>query len=483
MHSLSRKAIIIILKILDQFTFVVCLLSAAAVESRQLEGLGFTGFLSIRMKFSNFLIMLLLAGIWYLLLHLFDLYHSRRFESWKTDIVDVLHATTLCTLVLFVLTLILDIAIAKPLFFFLFWFNLTLVTLVLRITLRLLLEFFRRQGLHVTYALIIGTNSRAVDFARSLESKLELGYRVIGFVDDDWPGLENFQASGYPLVAHFADLSAYLRTHVVDEVFVDLPLNTFYRQVSDIVFHCLEQGILVRFISDSFYLLRNLKLARSKFEQFNENLVISVANGFLGDLPLAAKRLFDFIGALILIVELSPLFFLAAFLIKLTSPGPIFFVQERLGLNKRLFKIYKFRTMVVGAEKHQHDLEMFNEAQGPVFKIKNDPRVTPVGALLRKTSIDELPQLINVLAGDMSLVGPRPLPIRDYQGFNEDWQRRRFSVKPGITCLWQIMGRSSLSFEEWMQLDMQYIDQWSFWLDIKILLLTIPAVLREKGAY
>jgi exopolysaccharide biosynthesis polyprenyl glycosylphosphotransferase len=349
--------------------------------------------------------------------------------------------------------------------------------------LRLLLDFFRRQGLHVTNALIIGTNSRAVDFARSLESKLELGYRVMGFVDDDWPGLADFQGSGYPLVAHFADLPVYLRTHVVDEVFIDLPLNTFYRQVSDIVFHCLEQGILVRFISDSFYLLRNLKMARSKFEQFNENLVISVANGFLGDLPLAAKRLFDFIGALVLIIMFSPLFFLAAFLIKLTSPGPIFFVQERLGLNKRLFKMYKFRTMVDGAEQHQHDLEKFNEAHGPVFKIKNDPRVTPIGELLRKTSIDELPQLINVLAGDMSLVGPRPLPIRDYQGFNEDWQRRRFSVKPGITCLWQIMGRSSLSFEEWMQLDMQYIDQWSFWLDIKILLLTIPAVLREKGAY
>ena len=143
----------------------------------------------------------------------------------------------------------------------------------------------------------------------------------------------------------------------------------------------------------------------------------------------------------------------------------------------------KFRTMIAGAEKHQQDLKMLNEASGPVFKIKNDPRVTSVGKILRKTSLDELPQLINVLAGEMSLVGPRPLPVQDYQGFNEDWQRRRFSVKPGITCLWQIMGRSSLSFDEWMKLDMQYIDQWSFWLDIRILFLTLPAVLKEKGAY
>jgi exopolysaccharide biosynthesis polyprenyl glycosylphosphotransferase len=471
------------LKILDQIAFVICVLFAAAVESRQLEGLSFSGFLSIRLKFSNFLILIFLAAAWFILLHLFDLYHSRRFESWKTDILDVFYATTVSTLILLITTLLANVSIAKPLFFFLFWLNLTVVTIFFRITLRILLEFFRGRGLLVTNVLMVGTSVRAVDFARSIDSKLELGYHVIGFVDDDWPGLAEFQTSSYPLVAHFADLPEYLRTHVVDEVFIDLPLNTFYRQVSDIVFHCLQQGILVRFISDSFYLLRNLRLTRSRFEQFNENLVISVTNGFLGDLPLAAKRLFDFIGSMILLGAFSPIFFLAAFLIKLTSPGPIFFVQERLGLNKRLFKMYKFRTMIVDAEQKQVDLEKFNEVSGPVFKIKDDPRITPLGALLRQTSIDELPQLINVLAGDMSLVGPRPLPVRDYRGFNEDWQRRRFSVKPGITCLWQINGRSSVSFEDWMKLDMEYIDHWSFWLDIKILLLTIPAVIRKKGAY
>jgi exopolysaccharide biosynthesis polyprenyl glycosylphosphotransferase len=483
MQKISQRIVMLSIKALDQAILVSCLLTAAAIESRQLEGLSFTGFLSIRLKLSNFLIFLLVAATWQTLLTIFDLYHSRRFESWKTDIIDVVHATTVCTLVLFVLSLIFNIAIAQPLFFFLFWFNLTLLTILLRILLRFLLEFFRRRGLHVTNVLIVGSNSRAVDFARSIENKLELGYRVIGFVDNNWHGMKDFQASGYPLVAHFKDFPRYLRGHVVDEVIIDLPLNSFYRQVSEIVTHCLEQGIMVRFISDSFYLLRNLKLARSTFEQFNDSTVISVHNGLLGGLPLAAKRLFDFIGALVLLSALSPLFFLVAFLIKLTSSGSIFFVQERLGLNKRLFKMYKFRSMTMDAEKLQPDLEKLNEASGPVFKIKNDPRVTPIGAILRKTSLDELPQLINVLAGDMSLVGPRPLPVRDYQGFNEDWQRRRFSVRPGLTCLWQIQGRSSLSFDEWMKLDMQYIDQWSFWLDIKILLLTIPAVFKEKGAF
>jgi lipopolysaccharide/colanic/teichoic acid biosynthesis glycosyltransferase len=153
-----------------------------------------------------------------------------------------------------------------------------------------------------------------------------------------------------------------------------------------------------------------------------------------------------------------------------------------VGLNKRQFVMYKFRTMIPNAEKAQEQLLALNEMTGPVFKIKNDPRVTPIGRFLRKTSLDELPQLWNVLTGDMSLVGPRAMSVRDYQFFSEDWQRRRFSVRPGITCLWQVNGRNSIPFEQWMQLDMQYIDKWSLWLDLKILARTIPAVLKGSGA-
>jgi lipopolysaccharide/colanic/teichoic acid biosynthesis glycosyltransferase len=153
-----------------------------------------------------------------------------------------------------------------------------------------------------------------------------------------------------------------------------------------------------------------------------------------------------------------------------------------VGLNKRRFRMYKFRTMFCDAEKKQCELESVNEADGPVFKIKNDPRLTRLGKYLRNASIDELPQLLNVLTGDMSLVGPRPLPIRDYRGFDQDRVRRRFSVRPGITCLWQVNGRSSISFKEWMELDLHYIDHWSFWLDVKLIAKTIPAVLRGVGA-
>ena len=162
--------------------------------------------------------------------------------------------------------------------------------------------------------------------------------------------------------------------------------------------------------------------------------------------------------------------------------GTILFRQTRVGLNKRQFQIYKFRTMIANAEQIQEELLPMNEMAGPVFKITNDPRVTALGRVLRKTSIDELPQLLNVLNGDMSLVGPRAMSLRDYQLFDQDWQRRRFSVKPGITCLWQVNGRSSVPFEKWMELDMQYIDKWSLWLDFKILARTVPAVLRGTGA-
>jgi lipopolysaccharide/colanic/teichoic acid biosynthesis glycosyltransferase len=169
-------------------------------------------------------------------------------------------------------------------------------------------------------------------------------------------------------------------------------------------------------------------------------------------------------------------------MVKCTSPGAVLFRQTRVGLNKRQFQIYKFRTMIANAEQIQDELLPMNEMAGPVFKITNDPRVTPLGRMLRKTSIDELPQLFNVLKGEMSLVGPRAMSLRDYQLFDQDWQRRRFSVKPGITCLWQVNGRSSIPFEKWMELDMQYIDKWSLWLDFKILARTVPAVLRGTGA-
>ena len=189
-----------------------------------------------------------------------------------------------------------------------------------------------------------------------------------------------------------------------------------------------------------------------------------------------------FVSSVILLGLGAPLLAIVAVLIKLDSKGPVFFVQERMGYNKRRFSMIKFRTMTIDAEARMEEIEHLNEKNGPIFKIKNDPRITRVGKILRKFSIDELPQLFNVLIGDMSLVGPRPLSIRDALRLEELWQKRRFSVKPGLTCLWQISGRSNLSFEQWVELDLEYIDTWSLQLDWWILLKTVPAVIAARGA-
>ena len=287
-----------------------------------------------------------------------------------------------------------------------------------------------------------------------------------------------FRKEGYPLVSDFERFPFILRERVVDEVVLALPMNSLYLQASRITALCEEQGIIVRLLPNFF----NLKLARSTTEEFEETSLISLYADSREHWQHFTKRILDFSVSLVSLIGLVPLFLLTALLIKVTSPGPVFFVQERVGLNKRRFRLYKFRTMVADAEERLPGVEHLNEVGGPVFKIKNDPRVTTIGNILRRTSIDELPQLFNVLKGDMSLVGPRPLPVRDYVGFREDWQRRRFSVCPGITCLWQIKGRSSIPFERWMELDMEYIDHWSLALDFKILAKTIPAVLKGAGA-
>lgn len=200
-------------------------------------------------------------------------------------------------------------------------------------------------------------------------------------------------------------------------------------------------------------------------------------------LQVFAKQMMDFICSFILLICLSPLFLCISIAIKISSPGSVFFAQKRSGLNGKPFTMYKFRSMINNAEMKKHELERLNEMSGPVFKVTNDPRVTKVGAFLRKTSFDELPQLFNVLKGEMSLVGPRPLPVDETKHFDDIAQRRRLSVRPGLTCLWQISGRNNVTdFKEWVRLDLEYIDNWSFWGDIKILLKTIPVVFRGEGA-
>jgi exopolysaccharide biosynthesis polyprenyl glycosylphosphotransferase len=266
---------------------------------------------------------------------------------------------------------------------------------------------------------------------------------------------------------------------VIDEIIICLPIKTFYDQMETIVKTAETQGVTVRIYSDLF----NLRLARAVPGELSSTPILSLYTGpLLTGKRMQIKTAFDFTVAFASLIILSPLMIAIAVAIRLTSKGPAIFLQERVGLNKRTFRMFKFRTMVTNAEALQAQLEDQNEAGGPVFKMKDDPRVTKVGKFLRKTSLDELPQLFNVLLGDLSLVGPRPLPLRDVERFDEYWFNRRFSIKPGITCIWQISGRSETSFDKWILQDLEYIDHWSLALDLKILLKTPKAVIAGTGA-
>jgi exopolysaccharide biosynthesis polyprenyl glycosylphosphotransferase len=274
-------------------------------------------------------------------------------------------------------------------------------------------------------------------------------------------------------------LNSVIADQPVDEVLVALPMDKYGPLVETIVRQCEEQGIIVRVQTR----MSQLQVARSYVDELEGVPVMTVQSGPADSWQLLMKRVIDIAGSAALLLVLAPLFAIVALLIRFDSPGPILFAQERVGYNKRRFKLLKFRTMIVEAEKQQHVLEHLNEAAGPVFKIKKDPRITRVGAFLRRFSIDELPQLVNVLKGDMSLVGPRPLPVRDVERIDVSSHKRRFSIKPGITCLWQVNGRSNIGFDDWVRLDLEYIDKWSLALDVIILLKTVPAVLKGPGAY
>lgn len=465
-------------KLIDVVWMTVALAVAAVVVAYQEDWLSLGELLALRLRVANLLLFAGLAVLWHGIFSSFGLYRSRRLRARRTEILDLVKVTSLGSLALLNAGFVFHIDLFSPRFLGVFWLVSTGLTVTGRLTMRWALERARLQGRNLRNVLVVGTNVRAWKYAQKIRQRPELGYRLVGFIDDDWSGLEEFRRQGGELLTGTEGLLEVLRDQVVDEVVITLPLCSSYRDCARIVGWCEEQGVTVRFLSDIF----NLSLARSKVEMFEDEPVITLYTGAMEGWPVLAKRGLDFSLALVLLTLMLPLLAVTALLVRLTSPGPVLFAQERVGLGKRKFRLYKFRTMVDGAEAQLDELEHLNEVSGPVFKIKNDPRITPLGRWLRKTSIDELPQLINVVLGDMSLVGPRPLPVRDYEGFDQDRHRRRFSVRPGITCLWQVKGRNAIPFEEWMALDMEYIDRWSFWMDLKILAQTVPAVLRGGGA-
>lgn len=478
MNTTNRHILLTCLKAFDLSLLVIAYGLATILVVRGSQGVSFAEFMSMRIKLANCLIFAVALAAWHIIFVACGLYKSKRLSSRKEEMWGEWKGTTLSTICLLFVTVTFSIRMVTPTFLILFWAISSAGIIFGRFVLRCFLEQIRIKGRNLRHVLILGTNRRALEFARRVENTPAWGYRNLGFVDTEWAGIGEFRETNFRIVCDRTGLPEFLRNNVVDEVVIYLPLRSFYEEAAGIAALCKQHGIIVRFDSDVF----GLRAEQAWAEEIDHPQAVTPRSGMQDGWPMVGKRAMDIVGSLVLLTILLPLLALVAILIKVSSEGPVWFRQERVGINKRRFMIYKFRTMVPQAEEIMASLEKRNEASGPVFKIKEDPRITRTGKWLRRTSIDELPQLVNVLKGDMSLVGPRPLPVRDYAGFDEDWQRRRFSTRPGITCLWQVEGRSSIGFDQWMQLDMRYLDEWSLWLDLKILAKTIPAVLKGSGA-
>ena len=318
---------------------------------------------------------------------------------------------------------------------------------------------------------------RTVEHLRAHE---DWGLAIVGVVSDGtWTGTADREAHDPPVLGTLADIPAIVRQRVVDEVLV-VPAKGRLDQLRGIepIFLQLEElGIVFRLLLN--FLPQSV--SDMSLDTIGPISLLTFTTAPRDELLLVIRRVADIVLASALLVLLSPVMLIVALAVKLSSPGPVLFRQIRCGLNGRPFVFLKFRSMYVDAEHLKAGLQAQNEMDGPAFKMRRDPRVTPVGRFLRRTSLDELPQLWNILKGEMSFVGPRPAVEEEVEQY-EPWQRRRLSMKPGLTCLWQISGRNELTFDEWMRLDLEYIDNWSLWLDLKIALKTIPAVLFGRGA-
>jgi exopolysaccharide biosynthesis polyprenyl glycosylphosphotransferase len=414
----------------------------------------------------------LFATIWVVVLWSAGLYRlTPRWKVW-TEIRDIARATlVVIALTLSSLFLFKQNDVSR-LFLILLFIAEPTVVLAGRLGLRAIFEALRRRGHNARFMVIAGTGRLAQDFAEEVERHAGLGIKVIGHLSA--PG-EPAPVVTRPILGVIDDIEEILHAQVVDELGVCLP-ESASRYLEPISGLAAGEGKTVRVAVDPV----DEMLPGAVEEVFDRFLVRSIVNDGHREISLIFKRLIDIVGSAVGLVVLSPLFLATAVAMRLAEDGPIIFGQTRIGLHGRPFHMYKFRSMVPGAEERMDEVRHLNERNGAAFKATNDPRITRLGSFLRRTSIDELPQLWNVLTGSMSLVGPRPpLPVEVEE--YDVWHRRRLSMKPGITGLWQVEARHDPDFDRWVEQDLVYIDDWSIWLDLKILARTLPAMLAHGG--
>lgn len=421
-----------------------------------------------------FLAALVCCGLSYDYFGIYELHNRQNFDRTFLNIAkSTLAGTAGVVLLIYILRLKGDSRLLIGLF--------AAIDTILLTAYRAAIHVRRKNGVNRKEILVIGSFERARELVRYISANEELGYHLIGCLEVDPKHLGKAVAEGVEVVGTLEEFKKILLEQAVDEVIFAIPLQKV-DNVIDYFTYAEEQGVIVRVLPDWQIpqMLYRPKIASVFIQNFVGIPTLVLSSVPRKELSLLLKALLDRVLTVIGLIILFPLLAAIAAGVKLTSKGPVFFRQERCGLNGRKFVLYKFRTMVPEAEELRARLQAANEMDGPVFKIKKDPRVTPIGRILRRTSMDELPQLINVLKGEMSLVGPRP-PLPSEVKQYKHWQHRRLSMKPGLTCIWQVSGRNDVTFEEWMHMDLEYIDRWSLLLDFKLLLKTIKVVILGTG--
>jgi exopolysaccharide biosynthesis polyprenyl glycosylphosphotransferase len=405
------------------------------------------------------------------------IYREVREEDLRRVFADPLKVGLISTVLLFALTFALKLDFISRLLLGIYALMDLLLMTIFRLMAWRYAAALRRGVVGYRNFLLVGEGAELAEIARTLEANESRGMRIFGFVRVQ-PGpaeaLPDGLTRSYPTVT-LPDLPELLHRHVIDEVIFAAGRENL-EKLHDAFLVCEEEGVKTRVLLNFFPQI----VSKVYLERLGSKPLLTFS-GAPEDESLLIKRGLDFIMALVALVALSPLLLILAVLVKITSRGPILFSQTRCGLGGRRFTLYKFRSMRADADLRREELEALNEVDGPVFKIRNDPRCTAIGRFMRKFSLDELPQLVNIIKGDMSFVGPRP-PLPEEVEKYEPWQRRRLRMQPGLTCLWALEGRSKLSFRRWMELDLEYIDHWSMLLDWKIILKTIPIVLVGRGA-
>jgi exopolysaccharide biosynthesis polyprenyl glycosylphosphotransferase len=408
------------------------------------------------------------SALWIVVLWLHGLYRPRARWTIRSEGLAIARATVVLALLTLSVLFVFRLPDVSRLYLLALFPSQWLVTLTTRIALRFGFEQLRRRGYNVRYVLIVGAGERAQSFAAKLEAHRELGLRILGFIDDAPQPLR----TGWSHLGTFNDLEAILHREVIDEVAICLPYSDWDR-MNAIAHICEEEGKIVRVPVD----MLDRTLAAGRFEELDGTPVYSLVSGPDRAAALFVKRIVDVAVSAVLLVVLSPVLAALAVAVRLREGSPVLFRQRRVGLHGRSFEVLKLRTMTLDAEERY--AELVDQSDPRAFKLTDDPRITPIGRFLRRSSLDELPQLWNVLKGEMSLVGPRPAPPREVEGYDL-WHRRRLSMKPGITGLWQVTARRSQGFDDRANLDLSYIDRWSLWLDMKILARTIPAALEGR---